>query len=61
MQFVNLKMYVLRITKGLKPEMCMSDGCRFAGYRGGDRCPHSGFTEEDLWTKEEEQGTWEGS
>ncbi len=41
--------------------MCVSDGFRVAGQRGGDCSPHSGGpSEEELRTKEEEQGTWEG-
>lgn len=40
---------------------CMSDGFRVTGNCGGDCCPHTGgLSEEELRTKEEEQGTWEG-
>lgn len=40
---------------------CMSAGFRVTRNCGGDCCPHTGgLSEEELRTKEEEQGTWEG-
>lgn len=47
--------------KRIKTQMCVLDGFRVTGNCVGDCSPHSGrLPEEDLGTKEEEQGTREG-